>query len=221
MLIPKKNRREVYKFLFNGARGKARLPAGLLGCMQCGSARWWLTTAVARRGRAVRREGLQPAEAPGAGCAQPAGHQAHAELQVQGAGHRALCLAPLLLVSPSSPAGRQLAFSRRAAAHPGCRAAVRGRTSGDTHLDLPPPSPPSPLSAHRFLTDTGIDFLREYLNLPAEVGQCAPFHRHHALALLCMNACVTDPLAGKELSCIGNTALFGASDSMLQKFYQL
>jgi len=72
-----------------------------------------------------------------------------------------------------------------------------------------------------FLTDTGIDFLREYLNLPAEVGQCAPFHRHHALALLCMNACVTDPLAGKELSCIGNTALFGASDSMLQKFYQL
>ena len=52
------------------------------------------------RGRPFCREGLQPQGAPrDPRCLQPPGYQADAELHLQGARHRALCLETLLLVS--------------------------------------------------------------------------------------------------------------------------
>jgi hypothetical protein len=52
-------------------------------------------------GRLVRQEGLQCPQAPRDRCAQPAGHQAHAELQVQGVRQGELRMEALLLVSLS------------------------------------------------------------------------------------------------------------------------
>ena len=85
-------------------------------------------------GRLVREEGLQCPQAPRDRCAQSAGHQAHAELQVQGVCQGELRLEALLLVSRVflCVGGRRVLLGVRLNSVPTLGLRVRSGACGDS-----------------------------------------------------------------------------------------